>query len=88
LNISQAAVTKAVKSMIQQDLLVTLKDETDARVSYYSLTETAQAVAKEHNDHHLATLTVYDRILERFSDNEQATLSKFLDALEEEFEQS
>ena len=41
LKVSQAAVTKAVKAMIRQELLETHKDDSDARISYYSLTDAA-----------------------------------------------
>ena len=35
LNISQAAVTKAVKSLVAKKMLATSKDKTDARVTYF-----------------------------------------------------
>ncbi|MGT2930320.1 zinc-dependent MarR family transcriptional regulator [Streptococcus dentasini] len=85
LNISQAAVTKAVKAMIRQDLLVTTKDSADARISYYSLTEIAKNVAQEHDEHHQATLSVYDNILKDFSVEDQEVIASFLEKLEREF---
>ena len=35
LNISQAAVTKAIKSLVKQDMLAGTKDTVDARVTYF-----------------------------------------------------
>lgn len=85
LQLSQAAVTKAVKAMIKQNLLETIKDESDARISYYSLTEAARAVALEHNQHHQSTLSVYDEILDNFSDADKEVIAAFISKLEEEF---
>ena len=41
LNVSQAAVTKAVKALVEQKMLETFKDEKDARVTFYRLTDLA-----------------------------------------------
>ncbi|MGT2750717.1 zinc-dependent MarR family transcriptional regulator [Streptococcus orisasini] len=86
LNVSQAAVTKAVKSLVKQEMLEPIKDKDDARVTYFSLTEAAKPVAKEHEHHHAMTLSVYDRLLETFSREEQAVVSRFLKALTKELE--
>lgn len=86
LNVSQAAVTKAVKSLVKQEMLEPIKDKDDARVTYFSLTEAAKPVAKEHEHHHAMTLSVYDRLLETFSKEEQAIVSRFLRALTKELE--
>ena len=42
LNVSQAAVTKAVKSLVRQEMLQAFKDKRDARVTFYRLTDLAQ----------------------------------------------
>jgi len=81
LNVSQAAVTKAVKSLVQQEMLQTFKDKRDARVTFYRLTELAQPIAKEHQHHHTHTLATYHKVAEQFSDAEQAAIAKFLDSL-------
>ncbi|WP_057491210.1 zinc-dependent MarR family transcriptional regulator [Streptococcus orisasini] len=86
LNVSQAAVTKAVKSLVKQEMLEPIKDKDDARVTYFSLTEAAKPVAKEHEHHHAMTLSVYDRLLETFSKEEQAIVNRFLKALTKELE--
>ncbi|MFC3932335.1 zinc-dependent MarR family transcriptional regulator [Streptococcus dentapri] len=86
LNISQAAVTKAVKAMISQNLLVTTRDDSDARIIYYSLTNIAQEVAEEHEDHHASTLSAYDTILDDFSQEEQRVIERFLNKLNKEFD--
>ena len=78
LNVSQAAVTKAVKSLINQGMLETFKDKKDARVTFYRLTALAQPIAYEHEHH---TLETYQSLLDRFSQDEQQAIEKFLEAL-------
>ena len=81
LNVSQAAVTKAVKSLVRKEMLQAFKDKRDARVTFYRLTELAQPIAKEHQHHHTHTLATYHKVAEQFSDAEQAAIAKFLDSL-------
>ena len=81
LNVSQAAVTKAVKSLVEQKMLQTFKDKKDARVTFYRLTDLARPIAEEHQHHHVHTLDTYRRLAEQFSSDEQEVIVKFLDAL-------
>ena len=84
LNVSQAAITKAVKPLLSQGMLETYRDENDARVLYYSLTEIGKPIALEHQHHHQHTLHTYEDVLSKFTKNEQGVISRFLDLLEEE----
>ena len=81
LNVSQAAVTKAVKALVEQKMLETFKDEKDARVTFYRLTDLARPIAEEHQHHHVHTLDTYQRLAEQFSSDEQEVIVKFLDGL-------
>ena len=81
LNVSQAAVTKAVKSLARQEMLQAFKDKRDARVTFYRLTDLAQPIAEEHQHHHAHTLETYQKLAEQFSASEQAVIAKFLEAL-------
>ena len=81
LNISQAAVTKAVKALVEQKMLETFKDEKDARVTFYRLTDLARPIAEEHQHHHVHTLDTYQRLAEQFSSDEQEVIVRFLDGL-------
>ena len=81
LNVSQAAVTKAVKALVEQKMLETFKDKKDARVTFYRLTDLARPIAEEHQHHHVHTLETYQRLAEQFSSDEQEVIVKFLDAL-------
>ena len=84
LNVSQAAITKAVKPLLSQGMLETYRDENDARVHYYRLTEIGKPIALEHQHHHQHTLHTYEDVLSKFTKNEQGVISRFLDLLEEE----
>lgn len=84
LNVSQAAITKAVKPLLSQGMLETYRDENDARVLYYCLTEIGKPIALEHQHHHQHTLHTYEDVLSKFTKNEQEVISRFLDLLEEE----
>ncbi|HEL1119553.1 TPA: zinc-dependent MarR family transcriptional regulator [Streptococcus equi subsp. zooepidemicus] len=86
LNISQAAVTKAIKGLIKQEMLAGTKDTVDARVTYFELTDLARSIAKEHTHHHDKTLAVYHRLLAHFSAEEQVIVEKFITAFSEELE--
>ena len=84
LNVSQAAITKAVKPLLSQGMLETYRDENDARVLYYRLTEIGKPIALEHQHHHQHTLHTYEDVLSKYTKNEQGVISRFLDLLEEE----
>lgn len=62
------------------------KNRDDARVTYFELTELARPVADEHTHHHDATLSVYRKMVNEFSDEEQAVIGKFLVAFSDELE--
>jgi multiple antibiotic resistance operon transcriptional repressor (marR), putative len=81
LNVSQAAVTKAVKALVEQKMLEIFKDKKDARVTFYRLTDLARPIAEEHQHHHVHTLDTYQRLAEQFSSDEQEVIVKFLDGL-------
>ena len=84
LNVSQAAITKAVMPLLSQGMLETYRDENDARGLYYRLTDIGKPIALEHQHHHQHTLHTYEDVLSKFTHNEQGVISRFLDLLEEE----
>ncbi|MGX7073101.1 zinc-dependent transcriptional regulator AdcR [Falseniella ignava] len=81
LNVSQAAVTKAIKSLVKEGMLETSKDLRDARVIFYKLTDRARPVAKEHHHHHEHTLLAYEQVVNQFTPDEQKVIQQFLTAL-------
>ncbi len=86
LNISQAAVTKAIKYLVNQEMLASVKNKVDARVTYFELTDIAKPVAQEHTHHHDATLDVYKSLINQFSEDEQKVIARFLDVFSDELE--
>ena len=86
LKISPAAVTKALKKLQEQELIKSGRATNDERVVLWSLTEKAVPVAKEHATHHEKTLSTYQELGNKFTDEEQEVISKFLSALTEEFQ--
>ena len=81
LNVSQAAVTKAIKSLVKEGMLETSRDPKDARVIFYKLTELARPVAAEHHHHHEHTLSAYEQVANQSTPNEQEVIQRFLTAL-------
>lgn len=81
LNVSQAAVTKAIKLLVKEGMLETSKDPKDARVIFYQLTDLARPVAEEHHHHHEHTLTAYEEVATQFTPNEQKVIQRFLTIL-------
>jgi len=86
LNISQAAVTKAIKYLVSQGMLASVKNKEDARMTYFELTDIAKPVAKEHTHHHDATLAVYKNLFNQFSEDEQDVIARFLKVFSDELE--
>lgn len=86
LGVSQAAVTKAVKSLVSKDMLTSIKDTDDARVTYFTLTDQAQAIAQEHSHHHEVTLHAYADVLDDFDQAEQAIIERFVQGLSQKLE--
>lgn len=78
LKVSQAAITKAIKSLISKEMLVGVRDEQDARVVRYSLTEIAKPIAAEHTHHHVHTIEAYEELLQNYSTEEQLVISRFM----------
>lgn len=81
LNISQAAVTKAIKSLVIEKMLIVEKDNKDGRILRYKLSKEAINIAKEHENHHQRTINSYNKILEKYNKDEKEIINKFLDDL-------
>ena len=87
LNVSQAAVTKAVKTLVKEGMLEAKKDKDDGRVTYFVLTQEAQPIAREHEEHHQETLGVYRSVLDQFDNQERQVIGRFLTTLAEKIEE-
>ena len=87
LNVSQAAVTKAVKTLVKEGMLEAKKDKDDGRVTYFVLTQEAKPIAQEHEEHHQETLGVYRSVLDQFDNQERQVIGRFLTTLAEKIEE-
>lgn len=87
LNISQAAITKATKILERRGFLIRQTASTDKRVMRLVLTDIGRRVAMEHASHHKKSQKHYQNVLDRFSNEEQATIERFLGQLEKEYQQ-
>lgn len=81
LNISQAAVTKAIKSLIDNNMILAQKDPNDARVLKYTLSEDALFVAQEHENHHKRTIDYYKQVLSKYDESQLKVIDSFLNDL-------
>ena len=82
LNISPAAVSKAVKVLQERDFISSDRNKNDERLIELSLSETGRPLADEHSNHHERTLATYRLIRKKFSKDEQALIARFLKELE------
>ena len=87
LNVSQAAVTKAVKTLVKEGMLEAKKDKDDGRVTYFVLTQEAKPIAQEHEEHHQETLGVYRSVLDQFDNQDRQVIGRFLTTLAEKIEE-
>lgn len=81
LNMTQAAVTKAIKSLITDEMITAQKDMSDGRIIRYKLSKEALNVADEHKAHHHRTIDSYQKLLANYSANEQDLIDRFLNDL-------
>ncbi|MFL1696379.1 MarR family winged helix-turn-helix transcriptional regulator [Weissella kandleri] len=85
LNLSRAAVTKAIKSL-QHDAddggyLEAVMDQHDGRVVRFQLTEQGQLHAQDHLRQHQVTLQIYQELLNDYSESEQQVIKSFMEQL-------
>ena len=81
LNVSQAAVTKAIKSLVKEGHVRDIQRSKGCACDFYQLTELARPVAEEHHHHHEHTLSTYEQVATQFTPNEQKIIQRFLTAL-------
>jgi zinc transport transcriptional repressor len=67
-------------------MLEAKKDKDDGRVTYFVLTQEAQPIAQEHEEHHQETLGVYRSVLDQFDNQERQVIGRFLTKLAEKIE--
>ncbi|AEJ23538.1 MarR family transcriptional regulator [Weissella koreensis] len=83
LQISPAAITKAMKGLQKDDCncVVPVIDQKDARLVRFTVNQQGAALAEIHAEQHAETLAVYDAIIQQFSASEQQVISRFITEL-------
>lgn len=56
-------------------------------MTYFVLTQEAQPIAQEHEEHHQETLGVYRSVLDQFDNQERQVIGRFLTKLAEKIEE-
>lgn len=78
LNISKPAVTKAVKILINKNLVYVMENSENRKSVYYGLTNIGFDLSKVHENLHREVKKEYYDLLEKFDDKELSIIIKFL----------
>ncbi len=87
LRLSKPAITKAVRKLLQHNILVKTQQEDNKKEVYYLLTESGEELALIHDQLHEQARNRYLRILDNFNTVELETIIKFLKAITENMKQ-
>jgi len=88
LKLSKPAITKAVKKLLQHNILAKMHQEENKKEVYYLLTESGEKLALIHNQLHEQARNSYLSILDNFNIAELETIIKFLNAVTENIKQN
>ncbi|MGE6631876.1 MarR family transcriptional regulator [Bacillus sp. NPDC077027] len=83
LRLSKPAITKAVKKLIESDVIDYSHRNGDKKSVYYSLTEQGKELAVLHDHLHARAVESYLDLLHQFSANELDVIERFLRAWKE-----
>lgn len=78
LNISKPAVTKAIKILINKNLVYVMENSENRKSVYYGLTNIGFDLSKVHESLHREVKKEYYDLLEKFDDKELSIIIKFL----------
>ncbi|WP_010268368.1 MarR family transcriptional regulator [Paenibacillus senegalensis] len=78
LNLSKAAITKAVNTLIQHNLVVTAKKADNLKEIYYEVTDQGKQLAAEHDKMHNQAEKKYHELFSHFHDDEIDVIIRFL----------
>ncbi len=82
-NVSKPAITKAVKKLLEHNILEKAQQEDNKKEVYYLLTKSGEMLALIHNQLHEQAKNRYLRILNDFNTAELETIIRFLNAITE-----
>lgn len=83
LNLSKPAITKAVKKLIDKDMVDYCHRQGDKKSVYYSLTEKGTQLAALHDELHEKAVASYLEFLQQFHEDELQVIERFLKAWKE-----
>ncbi|OOC61580.1 MarR family transcriptional regulator [Paenibacillus ihbetae] len=78
LNLSKPAITKAMNTLIQHQLIVTVKKTDNLKEIYYEVTDQGEQLAAEHDKLHSQAEEKYYDLFSHFNDNEIDVIIRFL----------
>ncbi|MEI3611476.1 MarR family transcriptional regulator [Pseudogracilibacillus sp. SO30301A] len=83
LNVSKPAITKAVRKLLEHNVLVKTQQEDNKKEVYYLLTKSGEMLALIHDQLHEQAKKRYLRIFDEFNTTELETIIRFLYAVTE-----
>lgn len=79
LNISKPAVTKAVKKLLDYNIIIEIELENNRKETYYTLTDQGESLAFLHDKLHEEVKQKYIKIFEEFPDSDLEVVRNFLE---------
>ncbi|MGA3601387.1 MarR family transcriptional regulator [Lysinibacillus agricola] len=81
LNVSKPAITKAVRKLLQYNMIAKTQLERNKKEIHYVLTESGKRLALVHEQLHQKARNKYLSLLKKFSDTELDAITKFLNVV-------
>ncbi|MDQ0177206.1 MarR family transcriptional regulator [Bacillus chungangensis] len=81
LDLTRAAITKATKKLLKQEIMIEKELKDNKKEIYYTLTESGERLALLHEQLHEKAKQKYIDILQEFSDEELAVINRFLKSI-------
>ncbi|TQR35853.1 MarR family transcriptional regulator [Lysinibacillus sphaericus] len=81
LNVSKPAITKAIKKMLEKNVIVETRQETNQKEVHYLLTDLGKQLASIHDQLHEKARNRYLRLLDSFNTDELETIITFLEMI-------
>jgi len=78
LKLSKPAVTKAINTLIEKDMVIAQKKKDNQKSIFYTLTDTGQQLAELHDRMHEIAIERYNQLLDSFSEDDLEVIAKFL----------
>src|SRR5699024_1945022 len=82
--ISKPAVSKAIKTLIAEKMIIERKRENEQKAIYYTLTPSGRELSIVHDEMHQIAEARYNQLLNQFSDQELEVIVRFLELLSNE----